>query len=858
MRDDAGGSGAGPDPRRIDSAAELVRELALLRVRGARGSQRLRVSLNELARATGIPRSTVHAYLQGSRLPPPDSLDRIVVALGARADEQREWAEALYRVTGEAQLIDPAPGRAGAPVPRQLPAAPRGFVGRDAECGEMDGLLADSEGSAPLLAVIGTGGVGKTALVLHWAHRNLKRFPDGQLWIDLRGFGSMAPMEPGDALDRLLRAIGASNTALPADVEARSALFRTALADRRMLLVLDNARSAAQVLPLLPATPGVVTIVTSRDTLRPLVASLGADRVRVERLPEAASLSLLAADGIADRLAVARIARCCEGLPLALRIVRERLSSASPAETTRFAEDLDRDRSRRLAALDLDDASVEVSVRGALRWSYEALAPDAAGLFRRLPLCLATTFDRADAAVLLDRPERAGRLLDTLVAASLLDTAGDRQYRLHELVAGFAAECLHQEEAPAEVSRLRLAFARHLAQMAEAALLLWDAHRPPRTEFPAGHELPPLDPVQVFGTVEAAQDWVMNHIDAIAAAVPLMAGSNEPAYSWLLADRGNRALWAIADTTMLDSALALARSVAEQRREPVAAIVMSRLLGVSCGRRGQLEAAEEAFRHGIQLAEANDLPRFAVLDRANLGLIAGMRGELERAIGIVTEAVGQLRQVGEEPISSLHSLAEFELQRGNVAAAAEWLRQMRAEAIFADRSSSQHLDVQVMTAQVALAAGDLAGAHIALDLADRLVAGGGQRDVLGQCRELRGRAFRDAGQLGPAEACGREALAIAHAMAGRSAEIAALCLLGDIARRQQDTGEAERLLGEALQRSREAGLRHPEAEALVLLARVYDQVGDRVRLRRLGNQARELTERCGFTGLRRALDGLTG
>ncbi|HEX2901915.1 MAG TPA: NB-ARC domain-containing protein [Jatrophihabitans sp.] len=862
MRDSVD-TGSGPDPRRVHDPDGLVRELGLLRIRAARGRGRGRVSLNDIATSTAIPRSTVHAYLSGGRMPPADSLDAMVVALGATPAEQREWAEALYRAVAVAGRAS-APDRSGTPrtavpVPRQLPAAPRGFVGREAETAELERVLADSDGVSPLLAVIGTGGVGKTALVLHWAHRNLARFPDGQLWIDLRGFGALPPMAAGDALDRLLRAIGAGNAALPADVDARSAALRTALADRRMLLVLDNARSAGQVMPLLPAAPGVVTVVTSRDTLRPLVAAVGADRVRVDRLAEAESLSLLAnasrTGGIAEAAVAARIARHCEGLPLALRIVRERLSVTAEAEIACFADELDRDHQHRLAALDLHDASLEVSVRSAFGWSYRALPAEAAVLFRRLPLCLLTTFDRADAEVLLEHPDSAGRLLDTLVAASLLDTAGPDRYRLHELVAGFALERLAAEESPAEISRLRLDFGRHLARMAEAALGWWDAQRPPRIDFPAGDPSRPIDVVRTLPTPELAEEWIAGHIDAIAATVQELAASAQPGYSWVLAERGSRSLWATADTQVMDPALRCARDAALAAGEPRAAIVMCRLLGVSHGRRGQLDAAEAMFTQGLRIAEGHGARDLAVLDRANLGLIRGMRGDVAAAVTALAGVIDELYELGESPISTLHSLAEFELQRGDVAAASAWTRQMLADPhVRHGRASTPFLDASMMAAAVALAAGDRQAAHATLDEVDALLAEVGGRVATCQCLTLRGRIFLDSGDLAAADRCGQQAVTLARALAGRSEEIAAQCLLGEVARQRGELVSADRCLTDALARAREAQLRYAEAEALVLLAKTCQAAGDSARLRRVLSQAREITARCGFLGLAREIE----
>lgn len=223
-------------------------------------------------------------------------------------------------------------------VPAQLPADVAGFRGRTGRLAELDALL-DGDGTGARIAVLsGTGGVGKTALAVHWAQRSLAEFPDGQLYLDLHGYGTVRPVEPGDALSGFLRALGVDGADIPAEQEERAAKFRTALTGRRMVLLLDNAGSVGQVRPLLPGSPSCLVLVTSRDALPGLVARHGARRVLVDLLTEAEALDLLRAllgervDG--EPAATEALIGYSARLPLALRLVAE-LALSRPGSGSR-------------------------------------------------------------------------------------------------------------------------------------------------------------------------------------------------------------------------------------------------------------------------------------------------------------------------------------------------------------------------------------------------------------------------------------------------------------------------------------------------------------------------------------------
>jgi DNA-binding SARP family transcriptional activator len=296
-------------------------------------------------------------------------------------------AELPAQVPAHVPPYPPSPHR----LPAQLPADVPDFAGRDPELSALDRLLAaaaDSPTAGAVSVVSGTAGVGKTALTVHWAHRTRHRFPDGQLYVNLRGYDPDRPMPPGDALTRFLTVLGVPGDAIPLDVDDRASRFRTELADRRMLLVLDNALSEEQVRPLLPGSPACTVVVTSRDSLAGLVALHGARRIGLGPLPAADALALLrtlvGARVDTEPGPAAALAEQCARLPLALRVAAE-LAVAHPS--SRLAELVAElaDQQRRLDLLDAG-GDRRAAVEAVFSWSYERLPAPAARTFRLLSL----------------------------------------------------------------------------------------------------------------------------------------------------------------------------------------------------------------------------------------------------------------------------------------------------------------------------------------------------------------------------------------------------------------------------------------------------------------------------------------
>ncbi|MGY0233589.1 tetratricopeptide repeat protein [Longispora urticae] len=347
-----------------------------------------------------------------------------------------------------------APVRA-APAPAQLPPDVVDFTGRADQLELLDGLLPDhgrpGATAVVLTTIAGVGGVGKTALAVHWAHRVRDRFPDGQLYLNLHGYSATAPLRPLDALIRLLRALGVPGGRIPTELPAAVAAYREKVSGLRLVVVLDNANSPEQVRPLLPVGPGSLAVVTSRDRLAGLVARDGARRVTLTELGPADALALLtrivgAGRVAAEPAAAAELTVLCGQLPLALRITAAYLVDRPEVGLAEHAAVLREGNRLRALTVAGDEQS---SVRAAFDQSYAALSPAEARLFRLLGRVPGAdlTVDAAAALVDTSVPE-AEFLLDRLAAAHLVAEHAPGRYTLHDLLREYAAHRAAAEESP--------------------------------------------------------------------------------------------------------------------------------------------------------------------------------------------------------------------------------------------------------------------------------------------------------------------------------------------------------------------------------------------------------------------------
>jgi transcriptional regulator with XRE-family HTH domain len=454
----------------------------------------------ELAERSGLSVRAISNMERGRTSQPRRSsvslLCRVLRLAGPIRDE---WGPESPVSRGEADSLMPdsddaqpgLPGTAGPRdrqvVPRQLPAAATHFAGRAAELKALDGPLdragCDARGSVVICAISGTAGVGKTALAVHWAHSAAQRFPDGQLYVNLRGFDpSGTPVTPAEAIHGFLGALHVPAGRLPESLDAQAGLFRSLLAGRRMLIVLDNARDAAQIRPLLPGSDACCVIVTSRSQLTSLVAEQGAHPLTLDVLTEAEARELLSRRLGPERIAgeseaVDELIGRCARLPLALAIVAARAAVGPCHPLTALVEEL-RDTRSRLDALDAGDSAT--SARAMFSWSYQSLSGPAARMFRLLGVHPGPDISGPAAASLAGvRLDQAHEMLRELTRANLLGEGPARRFAFHGLLRAYAAERACAEESDAA---RRAALDRVLGHYRHCALA---AAEPPSTPHEA-------------------------------------------------------------------------------------------------------------------------------------------------------------------------------------------------------------------------------------------------------------------------------------------------------------------------------------------------------------------------------------
>lgn len=573
-------------------------------------------------------------------------------------------------------------------TPRQLPGPPHGFVNRDTELGHLARMVIGGADAPRVIVITGTAGVGKTSLALRCAHSVRDRFPDGQLYTNLRGYDPGSPATPEQVLSGFLRDVGVPARAIPAALEDRAALFRSILAGRQLLIVFDNAATVGQVRPLLPGEPGCLVIVTSRSRLSGLVAREGARRLQLDLLSEEDAVALLRTVAAGYRTEdehseLVELAGLCARLPLALRIAAERAASRPMMRLTELIADL-RDESGLWEALSVNGDDDADAVRTVFAWSYRSLPEPAARLFCLLGLHPSNEFSLAAAAALAGvTTAQARRDLDALVGAHLVDHSGPDRYQFHDLLRAYAIDQVSQWEADqprTDARRRLLSWYLHTADAAQRRIA-------PLDRYPLDEPLPTDVVPLAFDGYDPALRWYRTEEANLAATVRAAADAGEHGTAWRLsavlrtiymhqnafedwiatARIGVASATRLGDRTgeaealeslgralvqfgVLDEAEASHRSALRIRRElgdRFGEAVSVNALGLLELRRRHLDAAAAHFRHGAAIfSELGDRRWTAVL-RGNLAEALCEQGSFDAAGDLLNEVLPALHELGD-------------------------------------------------------------------------------------------------------------------------------------------------------------------------------------------------------------------
>ena len=569
-------------------------------------------------------------------------------------------------------------------VPQELPADVAAFTGRAVELAELDFVLpaaGQESGAAPgpvvISAVAGTAGVGKTTLAVRWAHRVAQQFPDGQLYVNLRGYDPDQPVTPSEALARFLRALGVANVDIPLEEAERAARYRSLVAGKRLLVVLDNAATEDQVRPLLPGSGSVMVVVTSRDSLPGLIAVDGARRLDLDLLPQDEAVALLSAligpRADADPAAVEALAGLCARLPLALRVAAELAAARPGAPLAELVAELAIERNR----LQLLDAGGDArgAVASVFSWSYNHLPADAAQLFRLLGIHPGADWDLYAAAALTATTglTQARRTLAELARAHLIQAAAPGRYSMHDLLRNYAATLAGSHDSnQARRAALTRLFDYYLATCAAATDCLSPVDRTWRPDPP-----PTATPAPQLSDPAAAQAWLDAELPTLIRVAEYTAGHGWPGHTGRL---GATLHIYVNSTGHFIEGIIIGRHALDAARgsgDRVAQAAALRRLGNYHCHQGHLQQGTDCLGQAIALAR--DLGDRLAQAHAHFHLAVAQlfQGRYQHSARSFRQALALFRELGDQPGKSeaLSGLGQSYLWQGRYQQAASQLRQ---------------------------------------------------------------------------------------------------------------------------------------------------------------------------------------
>jgi DNA-binding SARP family transcriptional activator/tetratricopeptide (TPR) repeat protein len=671
---------------------------------------------------------------------------------GLRALEVALLRQDLSTLDGGAQpRIEVETGRSEPRAPAQLPLTTPAFTGRDRELAELDDLVGRMAGGTVVIAAIaGTAGVGKTALAVHWAHRHAYEFPDGQLYANLRGYDPAGePKDPGEVLCGFIAALGTPPDQIPTSLDEQASLLRTLLAGRRVLVLLDNARDAEQVRPLLPGTPGCLVLVTSRNQLTSLLVTEGALPVSLERPSAAEAHAMLdrrlgTARTWREPAAVDDIVTRCARLPLAIALAAARAAANPRLTLTAVAGEL------RAALEQLHGGDPHSDLRAVFSWSYQALSSAGAALFRQLGHCPGAEFSTAAAASAAGLPVAEVRpVLAELVRDHMITELRPDRYALHDLLRAYAVELATAHDGAQTWAQARARLSAYYFHSTYVAAFRLGRHREPI----AVADPPAAVSVEPFPTDDAALDWFNDHRPLLVRLVtedPVGGGWRPWQLAWaVLGFLETRGYWE-ENVAIQEFAVRTAESDGDAIGLAYARRSLGGALGVA-GRHVEAYAQTELAAHDF-VALGNDT--LAAYCHINLGWVAELRGDIPDSLHHVEVAYGLFLSVGHVRGQAMahNAIAECLAQLGRIDEALK-----HSEAAYATLGTTgeriDEADAARSLGFVQVRAGDQAAAAALYQRAVQLYHEVGETRSEAETYELLGdahHAFGDGGAAGAA------------------------------------------------------------------------------------------------------------
>jgi DNA-binding SARP family transcriptional activator len=759
--------------------------------------------------------------------------------LGLEPSQRLQAAQRTVLAGG--QVVGAAPTRSSAP--RQLPLPVPGFIGRDDLLARLSRLHADG---VPVVILSGMGGAGKTALAVHWAHGAAGRFPDGQLYVNLRGHSPQPPLAPLDALASMLRALGLPADQVPLALDEAAAAYRSLLADSRVLIVLDNAASAEQIRPLLPGSPTCLVVVTSRYRLTGLIATDAAHRLDVGALRPREAEALLHHTLRWPRshtfgAAIGHLAAQCAYLPLALRIAAANLAEQPGRSVDEYLREL---QDGRLAALTIED-DPGTAVRAAFDLSYRRLAPTTRRFFRQLGLVPGPDLTIPAAAVIAGTPEEpAERMIRHLAAAHLVEELKPGRFALHDLLRDYAAE---QAQAEDNDDNRNTALRRLFGWYGVTARTAIEALVPGSNYFGPDTVLDHDPPRVEFNLSASALVWLDTESNNLIAAVQYAARNDLPETARHLGESMRIYFWLTRDATRWLTTAHAALDAAIASGDWLGQALAHLGIGQAYRSRNEYPRATENLDTALRLFQQIQQLDAEAYTHDQLGGAYAEQGKMTEAESHFTRALAIEEQLGRsaQMATCLNRLSGVCMYRGQLDRALAHLT--RALAMAEQAGSGHHIALQMEGLGVVyrmLGRLDEAIANLNKALAIRTDLGD-RASVTSNLAGL-GEVYRDAGRYPDAIDCAQAALDRAREDGDHRTEANALNTLGSTERLRRRADVASRLHRHALTAARQAGDAYAEAESHLGLAEAAIALGHPDQAIAEANRALTMAARNGF------------